>query len=68
MYPTVSCQCHVICLGMFTVKSKGGAAAMGGAVLTMARRPDSMAILALIVAVTIAITIVVRLYVPLQAT
>ncbi|EAY83465.1 hypothetical protein OsI_38676 [Oryza sativa Indica Group] len=48
--------------------TKGGAAAMGGAVLTMARRPDSMAILALIVAVTIAITIVVRLYVPLQAT
>lgn len=48
--------------------TKAGATAMGGAVLTMARRPDSMAILALIVAVTIAITIVVRLYVPLQAT
>uniref|UniRef100_A0A0E0MNE3 Uncharacterized protein n=2 Tax=Oryza punctata TaxID=4537 RepID=A0A0E0MNE3_ORYPU len=48
--------------------TKGRAAAMGGAVLTMARRPDSMAILALIFAVTITITIVVRLYVPLQAT
>ncbi|KAF0889307.1 hypothetical protein E2562_022857 [Oryza meyeriana var. granulata] len=40
----------------------------GGAILTMVRRTDSMAILALMFAVTIAITIVMRLYVPLQAT
>uniref|UniRef100_J3NE18 Uncharacterized protein n=2 Tax=Oryza brachyantha TaxID=4533 RepID=J3NE18_ORYBR len=47
--------------------TKGGAA-MGGAISTMVRRTDSMAILALMFAVTIGITIVMRLYVPLQAT
>uniref|UniRef100_A0A0D9Y063 Uncharacterized protein n=1 Tax=Leersia perrieri TaxID=77586 RepID=A0A0D9Y063_9ORYZ len=40
----------------------------GGAISTMVRRTDSMAILALMFAVTIAITIVMRLYVPSQAT